>query len=133
MTARILVVDDNPDIAGMLADLLALAGHDTQVAPNGARALERLAERDFDLIISDLMMPELDGAGLWRELRRRHPGYAARVIFMTGAQDPSALAFLHGADVPVLRKPFTMVEVNREVRHALDAAVPSVSGGAGPE
>jgi two-component system NtrC family sensor kinase len=119
MTARILVVDDNPDIAGMLSDLLSLAGHDTQVAPNGARALERIAERDYDLIISDLMMPELDGAGLWRELSRRHPHYAERLIFMTGAQDPSSLAFLAGTGAPVLKKPFTLTDVNRHIDLAL--------------
>jgi CheY-like chemotaxis protein len=131
MTARILVVDDNADIAGMLSDLLSFAGHDTQVAANGAQALECVEAHDFDLIISDVMMPELDGAGLWRELARRYPRYTRRVIFMTGAQDPSALAFLAGRNVRVIRKPFTIGDVIREVCLALDTAATGgpVSGG----
>jgi CheY-like chemotaxis protein len=130
MIAKILVVDDNPDIAGMLSILLSLAGHETQVATNGEDALGRLAEHDFDVIISDVMMPQLDGAGLWRELGRRHPQYTERMIFMTGAQDPSILAFLDRVAAPVLWKPFTIGDVTREVELVLDAATAAaVSGG----
>lgn len=125
MTARILVVDDNPHVAGMLSDLLSISGHHADIARNGARALERLAEREFDLIISDVMMPELGGEGLYRELERRHPRYLERLIFMTGRHDREVVAFLGDAPVPVLRKPFSIADVRRHVRAALDTSATS--------
>ena len=52
-----------------------------KTAVNGAVALDKLQERDYDLILSDLRMPELDGPGLYKELERRHPDLLHRIIF----------------------------------------------------
>jgi anti-sigma regulatory factor (Ser/Thr protein kinase) len=60
----ILLVDDEPDVAALLADLLAEDHHQVDVAHHGAAALGRLTRRAYDLILSDLRMPELDGPGL---------------------------------------------------------------------
>ena len=56
-------------IAGLAGD-----GHRVETAANGTIALATLGEGAYDLIFSDLRMPEVDGPGLWRELERRHPG-----------------------------------------------------------
>ena len=63
---KVLVVDDEPDLSEMLADLLKTFGHEVHTAPNGVAALETLGSRSYDLILSDIRMPELDGPGLYR-------------------------------------------------------------------
>ena len=66
---RILIVDDQPDAADLLAFVLARAGAEVRVAASGAEALHTLAGEDFDVLVSDISMPELDGYGLIRRVR----------------------------------------------------------------
>jgi signal transduction histidine kinase len=111
---RILVVDDEAEIAGVLAEALERVGHRVEVAANGAEALEILTARACDLVISDTKMPGLDGLDLYREVERRFPSLRERMIFVTGdVLDAEKLAFLERSGVPVLMKPFDV----REVRH----------------
>lgn len=58
-----LVVDDEPEIAHMLTEILTQSGHQVDIASNGAEALELVARRDYDRIVSDTKMPVLDGTG----------------------------------------------------------------------
>jgi signal transduction histidine kinase len=117
---RILVVDDEPEITVMLADMLAVDGHQVETAANGAMALAKLRERAYDLILSDLRMPELDGPGLWRELERHDPGLQRRVIFLTGdTLSQEITEFLRKTRVPTVSKPFSQEEVRRAVRRVL--------------
>lgn len=67
------MVDDEAEVRGLLADLLAAAGQLVETVANGAEALDRLRERRYDLVLSDVRMPEPDGPGLYREIERRHP------------------------------------------------------------
>ncbi len=116
----ILVVDDEPEVAGVLADLLSADGHQVETAANGALALEKLQARAYDLILSDLRMPELDGPGLYREVARRHPELRGRVIFLTG--DTLSLEireFVDKTGAPSLSKPFAFEEVRRVVQRVL--------------
>jgi len=93
-----------------------------ETAANGARALDKLGTRGYDLILSDIKMPELDGPGLYRELARRYPGLRQRVIFFTGDMlNPATEAFLEETGAPSLTKPFDMDEVRRAVQRALRA------------
>ena len=70
---RILVVDDEPDVAGVLVDVLRAEGHGVDTALNGAEALEKIERQVYDVILSDTKMPVLDGQGFFMELERRHP------------------------------------------------------------
>jgi PAS domain S-box-containing protein len=118
----ILVVDDEPAVADVLAQMLSVDGHQVETATNGASALDKLQERAYDLLLSDLRMPELDGPGLYQELTRRHPGLLQRVIFLTGdTLSPDAQTFLEQTQVPYLSKPFTFAEVRRVVQRVLQA------------
>src|SRR5688572_9522062 len=81
---RVLVVDDEREIADVLAELLAIDGHRADIAANGLIALEKLREQQYDLVVSDVRMPELDGPGLYRELERTRPEIARRFILCTG-------------------------------------------------
>ena len=82
MPHRILVVDDDATSRKGLRDLLAAWGYDVSAAAGGREALEQAAERSPSVVISDLVMPGLDGMGLLTALKRGHP--AAAVIILTG-------------------------------------------------
>ena len=64
MKNSILLVDDDPAMREMVADLLSSAGHDVQTAANGREAIEATEGRNFDCILSDIQMPEMDGLAL---------------------------------------------------------------------
>jgi signal transduction histidine kinase len=115
--ASVLVVDDEPDMADLLADILAAEGYRVETVPSGVAALEKLRATDFDLVISDLRMPELDGPGLYREVERRHPGLQRRFIFLTGdALNPRIKEFLENCGAPGLAKPFTLEDLRRAIQ-----------------
>jgi len=121
----ILVVDDESAIGGLLGDLLALDGHEVDVAANGRIALDKLRARSYDLVMTDLRMPELDGPGLYREMERGNPDLLRRVIFMTGdTLSPGVRRFLDETGVLCLNKPFALDNVLRAVRQALRATIP---------
>lgn len=112
---RILVVDDEPEVGAALAALLALDGHEADLATDGRQALERLdATREYDVILTDLKMPHLDGPGLYRAIARSRPQLLPRVAFMTGysVEDEE---FIAATGAPLLRKPFTATDVRRVV------------------
>ena len=109
---RVLVVDDEPHILHYMHATLDAWGHVPVVARNGREGLD-LADREaFDLVISDLRMPELSGREFYEELARRHPALAARLIFSTGdTVRGDTLAFLESLDRPYLHKPFSLAEL----------------------
>jgi CheY-like chemotaxis protein len=116
----ILVVDDEPEIAAVLAEMLSTDGHEVETAANGRIALARLRERTYDLILSDLRMPDLDGAGLYRELERERPELLSRLIFLTGDElGGETTEFLQRTGAQALAKPFDADDVRRVVQRVL--------------
>ena len=80
-TIRILVVDDNPAMAGTLADILEMKGFIVQAAASGAEALEILRKQPIDILLTDVKMPGMNGLELYRETRKAYPKLVT--IFMT--------------------------------------------------
>ncbi len=120
---RILVVEDEPEIARMLVEVLEAQGHKVEMAATGRIALERLAHARFDLVLSDLRMPDVDGRQLFTELEALDPGLAARVVFVTGDSLSDAVrGFLGESGRPLIEKPFTPEEVRRIVAGQLALA-----------
>jgi DNA-binding NtrC family response regulator len=118
----ILVVDDEPAVAALLAELVTLEGHEVETAPNGAIALTKLRGRVYKLILCDLKMPELDGPGLYREVMRHDPEMTRRFIFITGSAPTSEVTkFLKQTGAPSLRKPFDLDELQGVIRKVLQA------------
>jgi PAS domain S-box-containing protein len=118
--ARILVVDDEPGIAGVLAEVLQLDGHVVETVGNGEAALGKLALGGYELILSDIRMPELDGPSLYRELERRDPRLLRRMIFLTGdTLSPGTREFLEQTGAPCLSKPFALSDVREIVQRVL--------------
>jgi CheY-like chemotaxis protein len=125
----ILVVDDEAGVAEVLAEMLEADGHRVERAHNGVQALERLGTRAYDVILTDLKMPELDGLGLYREMERRYPALLGRLVFLTGdALSPQITEFLDRAGRPRLSKPFTPDEVRRVIAQALEAPAAATLG-----
>jgi two-component system NtrC family sensor kinase len=114
--ARVLVVDDEAEIADLVRELLEGAGYDVMTAESGAVALALLDEARFDAVVSDLHMPDVDGASLWREIRSRHPALARRVLFVTGdTLSPTVRQFLDEARAESLLKPFSRADLLSKV------------------
>ena len=119
--ARILLVEDDPLITQLILDMLSLDGHDVDTAPNGIVALEKVHAERYDLILSDLHMPEMDGAGLYRELTLRQAHPPEKIIFLTGTAGSSeAHHLVEETGLPLLRKPFNLVELALLVRKVLN-------------
>jgi len=118
--ACILVIDDEPLVAAVIADALMVIGYEVEAAKNGREALEKVAACSYDLILSDLRMPELDGVGLYRELEWRAPRLLPRLIFLSGTTDSAEyMRFLEGTGALVLCKPFDIDTLQRLVRQLL--------------
>lgn len=118
--ARLLVVDDNADMRRHLVGLLAPA-YDVAVAVDGADALARASQRPPDLVLTDVMMPNLDGFGLLDALRR-DPALAAVPVVMLSARaggEAAVEALDAGAD-DYLVKPFSAGELRARVRANLE-------------
>jgi DNA-binding NtrC family response regulator len=116
----ILIVDDEVGISKGLAYLLRRDGHQVDTAENGHLALARLQEREYDLILCDLRMPELDGPGLYQALAFHTPHLLRRFIFLTGdTLSPEAQTFLTQTSTVRLNKPFRAAEVRRVVQQTL--------------
>ena len=114
------MVDDEPDIAQLLADVLERDGHQVACARSGREALARLAEGAVDLIISDLRMPDMDGPSLYRALASARPELAARMVFVTGDTLAADLTgFLGEIGARVLEKPLEPAELSRRVQALL--------------
>jgi len=120
--AHILVVDDDPLISELVVDMLAMEGHEVDTASNGVEALGKLQNQRYDLIVTDLHMPKLDGSGFYRELieRRLHP--SRKIIFLTGTTGGSEEhRFVQDAGLPLLFKPFNVAELLELVHNVLNA------------
>ena len=121
MAYRVLVVEDEVDTRELLAFTLGLDGHHVEAAENGREALELLAGRSYDVILSDLRMPGMGGEELYRRIERGWPHLASRVIFMTAEKQSSGFRTQYGgAPVPILIKAFSL----GQLRHAIDSISP---------
>ena len=113
-TLKILLVDDEVELAQTLADLLEPDGHQIDLAANGAIALDKLRKHKFDAIVSDLRMPVLDGPGLYDALATEMPSYLDRIIFVTGdTLSTHVQEFLQTHTVVLIEKPYRLVDVQK--------------------
>jgi len=120
---RILVVDDEPHIQHYMRATLEAWGHTVTIAANGREGLEAALREPFDVIVSDLRMPEVGGREMYERLLAERPDAATRVVFSTGdTVRGDTLAFLESLQRPYLRKPFTLVELRAALADAVRRA-----------
>ncbi len=119
--ATIMVIDDDENARSAMTRVLRTAGHNVVEAENGLRGLERLRQAPVDLVITDLLMPEMEGIETIRELRRGHPG--VRIIAMSGGGMGKAADYLPFAGAlgaqRALEKPFTAEQLLAAVQDVL--------------
>ena len=102
--ARVLIVDDEPGLADAFA--MSLSNHDTMTATSGVEALACIDAAEFDVVICDMSMPQMDGPSLHAALKAKDPQLASRMLFVTGgAFTPHAHDFLREMEGRVLYKP----------------------------
>ncbi len=119
--ARILVVDDEPTVAEVVAEALALDGHLVETAHDGEIALEKVRRIRFDVIITDLKMPGMTGQDFYLNIRQRDQNLARRVIFATGdIATVSTRKFLEESGNPFLQKPFEISAIRGMVLKVLE-------------
>jgi CheY-like chemotaxis protein len=100
------VVDDEAEIRDTLAELLRGARHRVVTANSGREALQRIAEERYDVIVTDIRMPDVDGFALYQQIHQRWPKLAERVVFVTGDTLTTTLReFANRSGRPVLEKP----------------------------
>jgi signal transduction histidine kinase len=117
--ARVLIIDDVPAFGRSIAR--ALEDHEVTVVHRAEDAFARLADdRGFDVILCDLLMPEIGGRGVFDRLRAEWPELASRVIFMTGgAFTPESRELVERSPQIVLTKPFSLDELRAAIRTLL--------------
>ena len=118
MRKRILIVDDEPSIRKVLRAHLRRAGYDVGTAEDGREAIETLARDEFDLVVTDLRMPEVDGMELLAHCREAHPGLPLILITAHGTVDSAVEAIKQGAH-DYITKPFDQQELQATIRKAL--------------
>jgi two-component system NtrC family sensor kinase len=118
--AAILIVDDEPEIVEALREIVAPLARRVDTAETGRAALQLTALYDYDLIFSDLRMPDLDGPGLHASLAAGGSDQHRRMVFMTGdVLDGRISQFLESTSLQILEKPFTPEEARRVVVAAM--------------
>jgi len=116
--ARVLVVDDESTMRQMLRQALERRGHTVDEAADGRQALQRLAEHQADLVITDLVMPEMEGIETIQAVRRKFPGIPIVAISGGGRLEPEnylSMAGQIGAN-RTFAKPFRLEEILTAVR-----------------
>ena len=116
--ARLVVVDDEPNIRELLATSLRFAGFEVHAAADGASALRLVKQVDPDLVVLDVMLPDMDGFTLTRRLREK--GQHVPVVFLTARDDTSdkVTGLTVGGD-DYVTKPFSLEEVVARIRAVL--------------
>ncbi len=116
---NILIAEDEKNIGDLLTELLAQEDRDITLVHNGLEAVERLRQKKFDLLITDLMMPEVDGMEVLHEAKKLYP--EIMVIIITGyASLETAIRAVKEGAYDYLRKPFRLEELKISVDNACE-------------
>jgi CheY-like chemotaxis protein len=119
--ARILVVDDEPHICRAIDRILTEKGHQVDTTSSPLKALEMLSKIDYDLILLDLRMPDMNGIEFYDRIKAISPELQQRVVCVTGdVVSTRNKTFLHETGIPCVAKPFGVNELMRQVRHVLE-------------
>jgi excisionase family DNA binding protein len=121
---RVLVVDDEQAVRDLVSKTLSMADYDVETADDGPSAVERLRTTDYDLLITDLKMPGMDGLSVIREARRK--SNELPIIIITGfSTEASAIEAINLGVSGYLTKPFRLPRIVSAAARALGEPVPA--------
>lgn len=118
---QILIIDDEPDIRIMLKKMIERAGYEVEIAENGQVGMDLFSAGSFDMVITDILMPEKEGLEIIRDMKQISPGM--KIIAISGGGRISAATYLEsagifGADM-VFEKPFRQAEITGAIKSLL--------------
>ena len=117
---RVLIVDDDPEFRKAMGRMFERSGYDVEIAGDGQEALKEISNKTYDLIISDLRMPKLDGVELMGEIRRR--GLVTPIIFLTAyGEVESYMDLMNLGAFEYVNKPVKSQEILDVARRAIEA------------
>lgn len=128
-SAHLLVAEDEPGVAALIEECLTDEGYRVTLTRDGAEAVAALPGADYDLLLTDMRMPRLDGVGLVRHVRGARPGMP--IVVLSGYMSGEAREELRRLGVPnerVLEKPLPFPELHEAIRTALRAAAQEIAG-----
>jgi len=118
---RVLVVDDERYILDFLVEVFRMFPMEVDTAGDGREAMDKLLARDYDLVVTDLKMPEMGGRELFQWIRIQRPALSRRVVFVTGDTVSSETrAFFEGNSARYIAKPFKIDEIKEVIQQTLE-------------
>ena len=121
LRASVLIIDDDESILAILRKALSNEEMELDLANSGRIAVQLLGRGDYDLVLSDVRMPEFDGKQLFQFLDQNLPEYRTKVIFLTGdTGNPDTLKFLEDSGCPYLSKPLDLPKLLELLRLKLE-------------
>ena len=115
---RVLVVEDEDNIATLLRDDLKIEGYEAEIVSDGEQVLAIVKEKDFDLILLDIMLPGMDGYEICRQLRRDETSIPIIMLTAKGQEAEKVLGLELGAD-DYITKPFSPLELRARIKAVL--------------
>ena len=113
---RILVVSATGDTGAWLSAMLGLSGDHVDVVTDGGDAFQRVWDADYDVIVTELGVPGIDGRDLYMALQNTWPELTRKMVFVYTQPSPAIEAFLSRTTVPVLRAPVRLMDLRNAVR-----------------
>jgi len=111
-SSRILIVEDDPELTGVLRDFLSAHGLAVSCVGNGVDGLRSVMEHEFDAVICDMLMPEMPGDMFYLAVKQVKPELVGRFVFVTAhSESPRVREFLAEIPEQVLRKPFHLQDL----------------------
>ena len=107
---RVLIVDDEPDIRDVISEVLTSKGHICDQASNGIEALNAFQKKYFDAVITDIMMPEMDGISLAQQLTKEHPGLPIMIMTALPEESKRRIDEVTLNITSFISKPFSLTE-----------------------
>ena len=114
---KILIIDDERDYADILCERLQFEGFDVACAYDGLTGLKMAKDSEPDLVLLDVMMPELDGFEIAKQFHVAHPFEKVKIVFVTAyGRDPNDAQRAIIGESPLIRKPFNLPELLKVIR-----------------
>lgn len=119
---RLLIVDDEQTVRLLLAEILSWADYAVDLAEHGKHALQMLRRNSYDLIITDVNMPEMDGISFYRAIKEELPELKDRVLFLTGNPTDEAISFFKENNCKYMAKPFNGLDLLDQIEGIIKRA-----------